>query len=66
GRLREGLHDNEGAESLYRQAAAHGATDALNDLTRVMEESGNPLGADDVRRFGLDVDGNPMTSWESA
>ncbi|WP_226652622.1 hypothetical protein, partial [Streptomyces hydrogenans] len=52
-RMREAAGDLKGAETLYREAADHGASyDAEDDLIRLWP-------------YGLDPDGTPTAPWTS-
>jgi TPR repeat protein len=57
--MREGSGDIASAERLYQLAAATGLPDALIHLERLRDAAGDPHGAEQIRRFGITVDGRP-------
>ena len=62
-RRRERAGDPAGAAALYREAADRGNINALSNLARLREQAGDLNGADNIRQFGLNVDGSPADPW---
>ncbi len=52
--LREQAGDQEGAETLYREAVDHGMVDALVRLAALREQAGDQEGAETLYRQAVD------------
>jgi Tfp pilus assembly protein PilF len=64
-RLAKQLYEEEdliNAQQLYQRALNSGL-DTLPDLIKIRDKIGDKLGADLMRRFGVDINGSPAESW---
>ncbi|MBL7261913.1 sel1 repeat family protein [Paractinoplanes lichenicola] len=64
GRRRERAGHPSEALELYCEAANRGDLNALVHLTLLLESSGDPDGAHNVRHFGIDGGGAPQEPWD--